>query len=119
MMLSKKMMCFALGVGVGIGSTYLYYTNQNTVNQKVRCLKKKLKKAENDITNVLEKLSPEEMQKYKTELSAKIKEIKDKIENLTVKDVKDSTQKTLNNIKTNINNLSSKTTSLMNKKSNN
>ena len=42
-MLTKKMMVFALGVGIGIGATYLYYTNQNTVDQKVKCLKRKVK----------------------------------------------------------------------------
>lgn len=118
-MFSKKMMCFALGLGVGVVSTYAYTNNKNTVDQKIRCLKRKLKKAEKEMTNLLQSLKPEQMQKYKSELEAKFKEIKDKIENLTVKDIKDSAGNALNSIKENIKNLSNKISSLMNNSSNN
>jgi len=118
-MLSKKMMCFALGVGVGIGATYMYSNNKNSVDQKVRCLKRKLKKVEREMSNVLKSLKPEQMQKYKSELETKFKEIKDKIEKLTVKDIKDSADNAINSIKENIKNLSNKISSLMNSSSNN
>lgn len=118
-MLGKKMMCFALGVGVGIGATYLYNNNRNTVDQKVRCLKRKLKKLEREMANVLNGLKPEQMQKYKSEIETKFKEIKDKIENLTIKDIKDSAGNTLNSIKENIKNLSNKISSYMSNNSSN
>lgn len=118
MILSKKMICFLLGVGVGVGATYIYSNNKNTVDQKVRCLKRKLKKLEKEMSSAFNKLKPEQMQKYKTELETKLKEIKDKIENLTVKDIKDSTQNALSSIKQNITNLSNKISSLMSNENN-
>ena len=118
-MLTKKMMCFALGVGIGVGATYLYTNNKNSVDQKIRCLKRKLKKVEKDMKNALSNLKPEQMQKYKSELETKFKEIKDKIEKLTVKDIKDSADNAINSIKENIKNLSNKISSLMNSSSNN
>ena len=63
-MFSKKLMCLALGVGIGIGVTYLY-SNSMGVEQKIKCLKRKLKKLERDMENALDKLKPEQMQKYK------------------------------------------------------
>ena len=118
-MLTKKMMCFALGIGVGIGATYLYYTNQNTVDQKLRCLKRKLKKVEREMANVLKGLKPEQMQKYKAEIETKFNEIKTKIENLTIKDIKDSAGNAISSIKENIKNLSNKISSLMNSETTN
>lgn len=119
MMLSKKTMCFALGLGVGIGATYFYSMNQNSVDQKIKCLKRKANKLEKDLSNALKKLKPDQMQKYKMELETKLKEIKDKIENLTVKDIKDSAESAYSSIKQNINNLSHKISSLMASNSNN
>lgn len=110
-MLSKKMMCFALGIAVGVGATYMY-NNSTSVDQKVRCLKRKLKKIEKDMKNALDKLKPEQMQKYKTELESKYKEIVNKIDNLTIKDIKDKASNTLSNIKENIKNLSKKISSI-------
>ena len=68
MILSKKTMSFALGLGLGIGTTYFYSINKNAVDQKIRCLKKKVKKVEKDLYDTLNKLKPEQMQKYKNEL---------------------------------------------------
>ena len=119
MILSKKMMCFALGWGIGLGASYFYSMNQNSVDQKIKCLKRKVNKLEKDLTNTLKKLKPEQMQKYKMELEIKLKEIKDKIENLTVKDIKDSAENAYTTIKQNINNLSHKISSLMNSNTNN
>ena len=113
-MMGKKMLCFALGIGIGIGVTYLYNTNKNSVDQKVKCLKRKVKRIEKQLTNTINKMKPEQMQKYKTEIETKLKEIKDKIENLTVKDIKDKTENAYNSIKQNIMNLSLKMTSLVN-----
>lgn len=111
-MLLKKMMCFALGVGIGAGAYYVY-NNASGVEQKLRCLKRKLRKLEKDLTKALNNLKPEQMQKYKSELEAKYKEIKDKVENLTIKDIKDSAQNAVNSIKQNITNLSNKVSSLL------
>ena len=119
MILSKKTMCFALGLGIGIGASYFYSMNQNSVDQKIKCLKRKVNKLEKDLSDTLKKLKPEQMQKYKMELETKLKELKDKIENLTVKDIKDSAENTYTSIKQNINNLSHKISSLMNSSSNN
>ena len=66
-MLGKKMLCFALGAAVGIGITY-FYSNSTRVEQKTKCLKRKLKKIEKDMEKALDKLKPEQMQKYKKEL---------------------------------------------------
>ena len=63
--------------------------------------------------NFFKGLNAEQMQKYKTEIETKYKEIQDKIENLTIKDIKDKTNDTLNSIKQNIANLSKKISSLM------
>ena len=114
MMLSKKTMCFALGIGLGIGASYIYSMNKNDVDKKVKCLKRKVKKVEKELEAALKKLKPEEMQKYKTELETKLKEIKDNIEKLTVKDIKDSAGNAFNSIKQNIANLSYKVSTLMN-----
>ena len=116
-MMLKKVMCFTLGVGIGVGICYAY-NNQYGVEQKIKCLKRKLKKIEKQIENSLDSLSPEQMQKYKSELEAKLKEIKNKIDNLTVKDIKDSAQGAINTIKQNITSLSHKVSSLMNSSSN-
>ena len=116
--MGKKMLCFALGIGVGVGATYLYSMNKNSVDQKVKCLKRKVKRIERQLTNTANKLKPEQMQKYKAEIETKLKEIKDKIENLTIKDIKDKTGNAYNSIKQNIMNLSSKMTSLVNNEGN-
>ena len=60
-MLLKKMMCFALGVGIGAGAYYVY-NNASGVEQKLRCLKRKLRKLEKDLTKALNNLKPEQMQ---------------------------------------------------------
>lgn len=112
-MVTKKMMCLALGIGIGVGAAYVYSMNQNSVDQKVKCLKRKVKKVERELTSALKNLKPEQMQKYKAELETKLKEIKDKIENLTIKDIKDSAENAFNQIKQNITNLSRKISSLM------
>ena len=57
-MLTKKTMCFALGVGIGVAATYIYSNNKNEVDQKIRCLKRKLKKVEKEMSNVLKKMKP-------------------------------------------------------------
>jgi gas vesicle protein len=110
-MLSKKMMCFALGVGIGVGATY-FYSNYTSVDQKVKCLKRKLNKIERDMKKALSNLKPEQLQKYKTELEAKYKELMNKIDNLTIKDIKGKAREALNSIKENIKNLSNKISSL-------
>ena len=116
-MMLKKVMCFALGVGIGVGISYAY-NNQYGVEQKIKCVKRKLKKVERQIENTLDSLSPEQMQKYKSELETKLKEIKSKIDNLTIKDIKDSAEGAINTIKQNITNLSHKVSSLMNNSNN-
>ena len=116
-MLLKKMMCLALGIGIGAGVCYMC-TNQSSVDQKVKCLKRKIKKVERELSSALDKINTEQMQKYKTELETKLKEIKTKIDNLTIKDIKDSASNALNTIKQNINNLSHKVSSLMTSESN-
>lgn len=110
-MLLKKMMCFALGIGVGVGITYLYSSSQG-VDQKIKCLKRKLKKIEKDMENALDKLKPEQMQKYKNELETKYKELMNKVDNLTIKDIKDKASNALSTIKENMKNLSNKISSL-------
>ena len=54
-MIMKKMLCFALGMGIGVGVTYAYY-NQNSFDQKVKCLKRKINKLEKQLGNNLKKL---------------------------------------------------------------
>ena len=81
-------------------------------------IERKLKKVERKMENALDGLSPEQMQKYKSELETKLKEIKSKIDNLTIKDIKDSAQGAINTIKQNITNLSHKVSSLMNNSGN-
>ena len=59
------------------------------------------------------------MQKYKSELETKYKEIMNKVDNLTIKDLKDKASNALSTIKENIRNLSNKISSLsMNDNSN-
>lgn len=110
-MLMKKMLCFALGMGIGIGITYMY-SNSTGADQKIKCLKRKLKKLERDMEKALDKVKPEQMQKYKNELETKYKEIMNKVDNLTIKDIKDKASDALNTIKENIKNLSNKISSL-------
>lgn len=110
-MLSKKMLCFALGIGIGVGITYLYGSS-NSVDQKIKCLKRKLKKLERNMENALDNLKPEQMQKYKSELETKYKEIMNKVDSLTIKDIKDKASNALSTIKENIKNLSNKISSL-------
>lgn len=116
-MMLKKVACFALGVGIGLGVCYMY-NNQNGVEQKMNCLKKKLKKLEKQMEDTIDSFTPEQMQKYKKDLETKLKEIKTKIDNLTIKDIKDSAQGAVNTIKQNITNLSHKVSSLMTNESN-
>jgi len=116
-MLGKKMLCFALGFGIGAGITYMY-SNSTSADQKVRCLKRKLKKLEKDMERALDKLKPEQMQKYKNELENKYKEIMNKIDNLTIKDMKDKAGEAIHVIKEHIKNLSNKISSLTNSDNN-
>ena len=116
-MFMKKMLCFVLGVGIGAGVTYMY-TNSMGADQKIKCLKRKLKKLERDMENALDKVKPEQIQKYKNELESKYKEIMNKVDNLTIKDIKDKASNALNNIKENIKNLSNKISSLSMSESN-
>lgn len=108
---NKKTLCLLAGIGIGVGATYLY-TTSNSADQKVKCLKKKLKKVEKEMKNFLNSLKPEQMQKYKKELETKYQEISNKIDNLTVKDMKDKANEALEIIKEHIKLLSSKITSL-------
>ena len=110
-MLGKKILCFALGVGIGVGVTYLY-GSPNSVDQKIKCLKRNLKKVERKMQNALDNLKPEQMQKYKNELETKYKEIMNKIDSLTIKDIKGKASNALCSIKENIKNLSNKISSL-------
>lgn len=110
-MLGKKMMCFLLGAAAGVGLIYLYSNSMGT-DQKIKCLKRKLKKIERDMEKALDKLKPEQMQKYKSELETKYKEIMNKVDNLTIKDLKDKASNALSTIKENIRNLSNKISSL-------
>ena len=110
-MLGKKMMCFVLGAAIGVGVTYLYSSSMGA-DQKIKCLKRKLKKIERDMENALDKLKPEQMQKYKSELESKYREIMNKVDNLTIKDLKDKASNALSTIKENIRNLSNKISSL-------
>ena len=116
-MLMKKMMCFALGVGIGVGLTCLY-SNSMGADQKIKCLKRKLKKLERDMENALDKVKPEQMQKYKNELETKYREIMNKVDNLTIKDIKYKTINSLKNIKEKIKNLYNKISSLSMNESN-
>ena len=100
-MLGKKMLCLALGIGIGVGVTYLY-SSSTSVDQKIKCLKRKLKKLEKDMENALDKLKPDQMLFLKNELETKYKEIMNKIDNLTIKDIKDKASNALSTIKENI-----------------
>lgn len=113
---NKKTMCLLLGIGLGAGATYLY-TTSNSADQKVRCLKRKLKKVEKQMKDFLNNLKPDQMQKYKKELETKYEEIKTKIDSLTVKDMKNKASDALDMIKEHIKLLSSKITSLTNSNS--
>ena len=110
-MLTKKMLCFVLGIGIGVGITYLY-GNSASVDQKIKCLKRKLNKLEKDMEKALDKLKPDQLQKYKNEFENKYKEIMTKVDNLTIKDIKNKTSNALSTIKENIKNLSSKISSI-------
>lgn len=114
-MMKKKILCFALGMGIGlvVGGMYL---NQN--NMPLQTVKRKLRKLERDMKKFFEKLSPEQMKKYKDDIETKYNEIKNKIDNLTIKDIKNSASSTLCSIKENISNLSSKLSSLMTSEAN-
>ena len=117
-MLKKKILCFALGVGLGIGITCLY-GNSMGIDQKTKCLKRKLKKIEKDMGRALEKLKPEQLQKYKKELESSYKELMNKVDSLTIKDIKDKTSDALNSIKEHIKFLSNKISSLIKPEENN
>lgn len=112
------MLCFAVGVGLGVGITY-FYSNSTGVEQKTRCLKRKLKKIEKDMENALDKLKPEQLQKYKKELETSYKELMNKVDSLTIKDIKDKASNALNSIKEHIKFLSNKISSLMTTEENN
>ena len=112
------MLCFALGVGIGVGITY-FYGNSAGVEQKIKCLKRKLKKIEKDMEKALDKLKPEQMQKYKKELETSYKELMHKVDGLTIKDVKDKASDTFNSIKEHIKFLSNKISSLTMNEENN
>ena len=117
-MSGKKMLCFALGVAAGVGITY-FYGNSMGIEQKTKCLKRKLKKIEKDMGRALEKLKPEQLQKYKKELESSYKELMHKVDSLTIKDIKDKTSDALNSIKEHIKFLSNKISSLMKPEENN
>ena len=117
-MSGKKMLCFALGVAAGVGITY-FYGNSMGIEQKTKCLKRKLKKIDKDMEKALDKLKPEQMQKYKKELETSYKELMHKVDSLTIKDIKDKTSDALNSIKEHIKFLSNKISSLMKPEENN
>lgn len=92
----KKVVIGSLLLGAIIGMM-VSYTN-NSLDYRVSYLKRKLNCLSRKLTKVLDGMSEENLKKYKNDLINKFENIKNKIENLTIKDIKDKGSELVNNI---------------------
>ena len=102
----KKVVIWSLLIGtmVGIGVSMV----NNSWDYKISCLKRKLNCLNRKINRTLSKMSGENINKYKNEILTGFDNIKNKIENLTVKDIKDKGNELFDSLVESINELKQK-----------
>ena len=108
----KKVAVCSLIIGAMIGVGYSLMNNSldykiNSLKRKLNCLNRKLNKA-------LSNMSEENLKKYKQELLNSYENIKMKIENITIKDIKDAGNELIDNLVDSINSLKQKLSTCMN-----
>ena len=92
----KKMTICSLIIGVMVGA-YISMKN-NSLDHKINCLKRKLNCLNRKINRVLDNMSEENLKKYKDEILNGYENIKNKIDNLTIKDIKDKGNELIENM---------------------
>lgn len=90
------------GVAIGAVVALHYKLIENSLDYRVCYLKRKLNCLNRKVNKVLNKMSDENLKKYKDEIVNGYENIKTKIENLTIKDIKDTGNDIVNSIFTKI-----------------
>ena len=96
----KKVIWSSLLVGA-VAYIVVSYTN-NSLDYRVSYLKRKLNCLNRKLNKTLSTMSEENLQKYKNDLVNGFENIKNKIENLTIKDIKDKGNELINSLVTSI-----------------
>ena len=102
----KKVAVCSLLVGAMIGVGY--NVMNNSLDYKINWLKRKLNSLNRKLNQTLSNMSEENLKKYKQELLNSYENIKTKIENITVKDIKDAGSDLIDGIVEHINCLKQK-----------
>lgn len=105
-MVCKKVMLHLLIIGAVVGVSYSYMNN--SLDYKIRGLKRKLNCVNKKLNRALSSMSEENLRKYKQELLNGYENIKTKVENITIKDIKEAGSELIDNIVDSINNLKQK-----------
>lgn len=92
----KKVAICSLFVGGVIGA--MIAMMNNSLDYKICYLRRKLNCLNRKLNRVLKNMSEENLKKYKDELVNGYENIKNKIESLTIKDIKDKGNEIVNNI---------------------
>lgn len=102
----KKLVVGSLLVGTMLGLCMSVCTN--SLDYKIRYLRRKVNCLNRKINRALKGMSEENLKKYKEELVNGYENIKTKIENLTIKDIKDAGNELFENILDSIKDLKEK-----------
>lgn len=105
--------CAYLGVGIGIGVVgVLMSKNSPWFHHQCRNMRRKLKKVEKSMMETFDDMDEMSFKKYQTTVMKKFNEIKKKVEDITVKDIKEKSVESFNTIKENLENFAQGLTDL-------
>lgn len=90
-----------MGIGLGVLGT-IWLQDSHWFNREVMMLKRKLRKIERRMHYTFDNLDKETLKSYQTKVMDKFQEIKYKIDNISVKDIKEKSTETFSTIKENL-----------------
>lgn len=102
----KKVAIYSLIGGAIVGFHCAMFNN--SLDNKIKTLKRQLNNLNRKLNNALNSMSEENLKKYKQELIDGYENIKKKVENITIEDIKDAGNNLVNNIMDSIRNLKQK-----------
>ena len=102
----KKVAVWSLIIGAMVGACVSMMNN--SLDYKIRYLKRKSNNLNRKVNRALDKMSEENLKKYKDELLNSYENIKNKIDSITIKDIKDKGNELIDNIIENIKELKEK-----------
>ena len=96
----KKVIIWSASIAAIVALHYKWM--ENSIDYRVCYLKKKLNCLNRKVNKVLNGMSEENLKKYKDEIVKGYENIKNKIENITIKDIKDTSTNIISSISSKI-----------------